>query len=282
MALIEAKDLSLGYDGRAILEQLNFTVNAGDYLCIVGENGSGKTTLMKTLLGLAEPLAGEIVFGDGLAKDAIGYLPQQTDAQKDFPASCREIVLSGFQGKTGFRPFYSAEEKKAAFANMERMGIADLANRSFSALSGGQRQRVLLARALSATRKLLLLDEPVAGLDPNAMNVMYGRIAELNRDGITVIMITHDVRAAVRFATHVLHIGSTVFFGTRDAYLRSGAGRYFLRGEAWNYGTPVKREGWGFEAPAQPEPAAGISAERYFAEGADGSSPAEPEGGEKE
>ncbi len=253
MALIQAKDLALGYDGRAILEQLNFTVEPGDYLCIVGENGSGKTTLMKALLGLTEPLGGEIVFGDGLSRDAIGYLPQQTDAQKDFPASCREIVLSGFQGKKGFRPFYTAEEKRAALENMKRMGVETLADRSFSALSGGQRQRVLLARALSATRKLLLLDEPVAGLDPNAMNVMYERIGELNRGGITVIMITHDVRAAVRYATHILHIGMTVFFGTRDAYLRSGAGRYFLRGETWNYGTPVRHDGWGVEMPQETE-----------------------------
>ncbi len=261
MALITARDLALGYDSRTILEHLNFTVDAGDYLCIVGENGSGKTTLMKTLLGLVEPTGGTIEFADGLRRDEIGYLPQTTEFQKDFPASVREIVLSGCQSRLGLRPFYGKAERKLAEENMDRMEIRDLADRCYSELSGGQMQRVLLARALCATRKVLLLDEPVAGLDPNATNVMYDRIAELNRSGITIIMITHDVRAAVRYATHVLHVGSSVFFGKRDAYLRSGAGRFFLREDAWDFGTPVRREGWSFEAPARSGAAEGGDAE---------------------
>ena len=229
MALLTVKNLSLGYDGRAIVEGLNFSVNKGDYLCIVGENGSGKTTLMKTLLKLTEPLKGEILFGEGLKQSEIGYLPQQTAAQKDFPASVREIVLSGCQGRLGRRPFYGKEEKKLAEENMKRMGILDLAERCYRDLSGGQQQRVLLARALCATRKVLLLDEPVSGLDPKVTAEMYSLIAELNKEGITVIMISHDIAAAARYASHILHIGAVLFYGTKEEYLESETGRFFLK-----------------------------------------------------
>ena len=228
MALLTAQDLTLGYDSRIIVEDLNFSVNAGDYLCIVGENGSGKTTLMRTMLRLQEPVRGRVLFGDGLKENEIGYLPQQTLVQKDFPASVREIVLSGCLGRCGLRPFYNMEEKALAGQSMERMGISGLAGRCYRELSGGQQQRVLLVRALCATRKALLLDEPVSGLDPNATAGMYGLIRELNREGITVIMVSHDVGAALRYATHVLHIGTSVFFGSKAEYLASEPGR-FLR-----------------------------------------------------
>lgn len=228
MALLSVQALSLGYDGHAIVEHLTFPVNAGDYLCIVGENGSGKTTLMKTLLGLTPPLSGTIVFGDGLKRNEIGYLPQQTVVQKDFPASVREIVLSGCRGGGAWRPFYSRADLDRARRNMARMGILDLEKRCYRDLSGGQQQRVLLARALCATQKVLLLDEPVSGLDPAATAQMYALIEQLNRDGITILMISHDVSAAARYASHVLHIGSKVFYGTRDAYCQSDAGRFFL------------------------------------------------------
>ncbi len=227
MALLQVKDLSLGYDGQAIVEHLNFDVHAGDYLCIVGENGSGKSTLMKTLLHLIPPMGGQIVTGDGLRKNEIGYLPQQTVVQRDFPASVQEIVLSGCQGRAGLRPFYNREERALAQENMERMGIADLAGRCYRDLSGGQQQRVLLARALCATQKVLLLDEPVSGLDPKVTAEMYSLISGLNKEGVTIIMISHDIAAAVQYASHILHIGDTVFFGTRDAYLKSPAGRLF-------------------------------------------------------
>ncbi len=228
MTLLTVRNLSLGYGSSAIAEGLNFTVNEGDYLCIVGENGSGKSTLMKTLLHLQAPVAGEILIGDGLQKNEIGYLPQQTVVQKDFPASVQEIVLSGCQGRCGLRPFYSKEEKRLAKENMERMGIAYLAKKSYRKLSGGQQQRVLLARALCATQKVLLLDEPVSGLDPKVTAEMYSLIEELNKDGITIIMISHDISAAVRYASHILHIGTTTFFGTREEYLESDAGKLFL------------------------------------------------------
>ena len=228
MALLTIQDLSVGYDSHAIVENLNFSVNAGDYLCIVGENGSGKTTLMKTLLRLQEPVRGRILTGDGLKNNEIGYLPQQTLVQKDFPASVREIVLSGCQGRCGRRPFYNKEEKRLAEENMERMGISGLRNRCYRELSGGQQQRVLLARALCATRKVLLLDEPVSGLDPKVTAEMYTLIAGLNRGGTTIIMISHDIEASVRYASHILHIGSTVFYGTKDAYLESDIGKIFL------------------------------------------------------
>ena len=228
MAFLTVQNLSLGYESHSIVTGLSFTVNAGDYLCIVGENGSGKTTLMRTLLRLQEPMGGQILFGDGLRQNEIGYLPQQTVVQKDFPASVREIVLSGCLGHCGLRPFYSKEEKQLAEANMARMGIPDLAERCYRELSGGQQQRVLLARALCATQKLLLLDEPVTGLDPVATAEMYDLIAGLNREGVTILMISHDIGAAVRYASHILHIGDSVFFGTKDEYLASGAGRAFL------------------------------------------------------
>ncbi|MCR5584285.1 MAG: metal ABC transporter ATP-binding protein [Lachnospiraceae bacterium] len=228
MALITVRNLSLGYEGKAIVENLNFTVNAGDYLCVVGENGSGKSTLMKTLLTLRAPLAGSIEIGDGLKKNEIGYLPQQTMVQKDFPASVKEIVLSGCQARCGLRPFYNKEEKALAQENMERMGITNLADRCYRELSGGQQQRVLLARALCATRKILLLDEPVSGLDPKVTLEMYNLIAKINKEGITVIMISHDLGAAVRYADHILHIGSSLFFGSKEEYLKSEAGKLFL------------------------------------------------------
>ncbi len=228
MALLTVQNVSLGYDSHAIVEDLNFAVNAGDYLCIVGENGSGKTTLMKTLLRLQEPLSGKILFGEGLKDNEIGYLPQQTVVQRDFPASVREIVLSGCQGRCGLRPFYNKEEKALAQKNMERMGVEGFANRCYRDLSGGQQQRVLLARALCATRKLLLLDEPVSGLDPKVTIDMYELIQGLNREGTTIIMISHDIAAAVRYATHILHIGKTVFFGTKEEYLASDTGRFFM------------------------------------------------------
>ena len=220
MALLTCRDLCLGYEGRQIVHGLNFTVNRGDYLCIVGENGSGKTTLMKTVLGLHRPLSGEIITGDGLKKDQIGYLPQQTAVQRDFPASVEEVVLSGCQGRCGLRPFYNKEEKRRAEENMARMDILSLRRRCYRELSGGQQQRVLLARALCATETLLLLDEPTAGLDPRVTEEMYDLVRNVNGDGITVMMISHDLSAALRDADHVLHIGSDVFFGTKEAFLR--------------------------------------------------------------
>lgn len=227
MAMIKVSDLTLGYENRAIITNLSFSVEEGDYLCIVGENGSGKSTLMKTLLGLQKPMSGSIVFGDGLQKNEIGYLPQQTVVQRDFPASVQEIVQSGCQARCGWRPFYNKEEKRLAEQNMERMGIKEYARRCYRELSGGQQQRVLLARALCATRKILLLDEPVAGLDPRVTAEMYELIHGLNQEGITIIMISHDITAAVCYATHVLHIGKRTFFGAKEDYQNSAFGKLF-------------------------------------------------------
>lgn len=229
MALITCSNVALGYEGKKIVENLNFTVNTGDYLCIVGENGSGKSTLMKTLLNLRAPMEGNIVLGDGLKQKEIGYLPQQTVVQKDFPASVREIVLSGCLNRCGLRPFYNKEEKQLAAQNMEKLGISHLAKRCYRELSGGQQQRVLLARALCATRKLLLLDEPVAGLDPKAMTDMYQLIESLNKqDGITVIMISHDIQAAEKYASHILHISNhPTFYGEKKEYTASQIGKHF-------------------------------------------------------
>ena len=233
MAQLSCKNLTLGYDGREILRDLNFEVRAGDYLVIVGENGSGKSTLIKTLLGLQKPMAGQIETGDGLSPTEIGYLPQQTVVQKDFPATVWEIVLSGCQSRRGLRPFYAAADKALAAEQMERLGVTALKKRCYRELSGGQQQRVLLARALCATQKILLLDEPVSGLDPKVTAEMYDLIAGLNKEGITVLMISHDMNAALSYASHVLHIGACVFFGTKAEYLESGAFRALAgKGEA--------------------------------------------------
>lgn len=232
MAQLTCENLSVGYEGKPILQNLNFQICKGDYLCIVGENGSGKSTLMKTILGLLSPIGGKILTGDGLLKNEIGYLPQQTIVQKDFPASVREIVLSGCQGRLRFRPFYNKEEKQLAEKNMNRMGILSLKDRCYRELSGGQQQRVLLARALCATQKVLLLDEPVSGLDPKVTLEMYHLIAQLNKtDNITIIMISHDIHAAVNYASHILYIGKEIFFGTKEEYLSSDLAKGFLTGE---------------------------------------------------
>lgn len=231
MSLITCRDLSLGYDGRAVVSGLSFSVEKGDYLCIVGENGSGKSTLIKTLLGLLPAVSGEITFGDNLKRFEIGYLPQQTEAQKDFPASVYEIVLSGCLNGCGFSPFYTKEQKKKAADNMEKLGIADLAKRCYRELSGGQQQRVLLARALCATHRLLLLDEPTAGLDPNASVDFYKLVSKLNLgDKITIIMISHDVATALAHASHILHIGNSKsqFFGKTDEYNKSDIGTSYI------------------------------------------------------
>ena len=230
MPQIVCENASLGYDGKPIVTGLSFTVNAGDYLCIVGENGSGKSTLMKTILNLTPPLAGSIRM-EGLKPTQIGYLPQQTQVQRDFPASVLEIVLSGFQGQRGWRPFYTKEEKAAASANLKKLGLEGFERRCYRELSGGQQQRVLLARALCATQKCLLLDEPISGLDPKAAAQMYEIIQQLHREGITIIMISHDVGVALADATHILHIGKHLFFGTKEGYLHSGIGRAFLSEE---------------------------------------------------
>ena len=221
MTQLTCQNLAVGYEGRAVLENLNFSVCPGDYLCIVGENGSGKSTLMKTILGLQPPVRGRVLTGDGLRKNEIGYLPQQTPVQRDFPASVREIVLSGCQGRCGGRPFYSKGEKQLAKTALERMQVAALAKRCYRTLSGGQQQRVLLARALCAAQNMLLLDEPVSGLDPKVTGEMYGLIQRLNReDGVTILMISHDITATLTYASHILHLGRRVFFGTKADYLR--------------------------------------------------------------
>ena len=219
MAQLTCENLTLGYDSKIVLKNLSFSVNTGDYLCILGENGSGKSTLMKTILHLLKPLDGKITTGDGLLADEIGYLPQQTNVQRDFPASVREIVLSGCQSRCGRRPFYIKSERLLAAQSLAKMGISHLAKRCYRELSGGQQQRVLLARALCATQKMLFLDEPVSALDPKTQEEMYSLIESLNKEGITIIMISHDVEAALKYASHVLHIGKEIFFGTKDEFV---------------------------------------------------------------
>ena len=235
MSLINCEDLSIGYNKSQIVEGLSFSVDAGDFLCIVGENGSGKSTLLKSLLGLNRPISGKIVFGDGLDCKKIGYLPQQTAVQRDFPASAYEIVLSGTLTRGAWSPFYTKKQKKLALDSMERLGIAHLKDRCFRELSGGQRQRVLLSRAICATERLIVLDEPVAALDADAAKEMYAAIESLNNDGIAVIMVSHDSEEAIRRATHVLHVSHRPkFFGTASDYAETDLYRKLISGGGKN------------------------------------------------
>jgi len=233
MPQLICQDLTIGYEGKAIITGLSFTVNTGDYLCIVGQNGSGKSTLLKTLLNLKKPLSGQIISGDGLKPDKTGYIPQQTQVQKDFPASVREVVRSGCLNRCGLRPYYGRAEKRIAEEYMEKLGISSLAKCYFRELSGGQQQRVLLARALCAARKLLMLDEPAAGLDPEASAEMNTIISELNSNGVTIILVSHDLSSSIKDASHILHIenGAALFFGTKADYMNSGLGRVYVNRE---------------------------------------------------
>lgn len=233
MAILSCENVSLGYEGDIMLSDVNFQLKGGEYLCIVGENGAGKSTLVKGLLRLKKPVTGKIVTGDGLKPNEIGYLPQQTNAQKDFPASVMEVVLSGRLNRLGWKPFFTKMDKQVAEEKMELMGISHLKNHCYQDLSGGQQQRVLLARALCATGKLLLLDEPVAGLDPVVTIELYDLIARINREfHITIIMVSHDINAAMRYASHILHLSNRqLFFGTTDEYQKDEEGKRFLGGK---------------------------------------------------
>lgn len=220
---ISCKNLTLGYDGQVVSEGINFSVNAGDYLVVLGENGAGKSTLLKTLVHQIKPLSGEMHYGD-MKHYEIGYLPQKTVVQRDFPASVWEIVISGCLSKLGTRPFYGKEEKEIAIQNMERMDILPLKDKSFRNLSGGQQQRVLLARALCASSKLLILDEPTAGLDEKSSTELYGLLETLNqKDGLAILMVSHDKKVAIKYATHILELTTEgPFFGTIDKYMMKG------------------------------------------------------------
>ena len=228
MVQLTCKDLVLGYDGKPVSRDVSFSISRGDYLCIVGENGAGKSTLVKALLGLNPPISGEITYTLQNKKKKIGYLPQHTEVQRDFPATVKEIVRSGNVGKMGLRPFYSRQDKELARFQMERLGILDLQDRCYRDLSGGQKQRVLLARALCATEEMLLLDEPVAGLAPLVTKELYELIEPLNRQGVTIIMVSHDIAAAVRYASHILHLSNVPrFFGTKAEYVKTDIGKSF-------------------------------------------------------
>ena len=227
MPLLSFENIAIGYDNNPIVENLTFAIEKGDYLTILGENGAGKSTLLKTTLGLIKPLSGKIVFDAEVKKTDIGYLPQQTVVQRDFPASVWEIVISGCLAKDGFRPFYSKQDKVAAEANIKRLGLEQLKKRCYRELSGGQQQRVLLARALCASDKILVLDEPVTGLDPKVTVQLYDLIDSLNKDGITIIMISHDLQA-LKHANKVLHLGHQTFFGAKEDYLNSQEYKTFL------------------------------------------------------
>ncbi len=233
MPLIQCENLTMSYENRNAVENVSFSIEPGDYLCIVGENGSGKSTLLKGLLGLMRPKNGKILFGDGLTQTSIGYLPQQTVVQRDFPASVQEVVISGCLHQKGFGPFYKPSQRAAANAAMEKLNITSLRKKSYRALSGGQQQRVLLARALCATDKLLLLDEPVTGLDPVVTSDLYALLKQLNQEGVAIVMVSHDINCSIHNARKILHMNTGVlFFGSVEAYRKSALCEKFLGRDA--------------------------------------------------
>ena len=233
MAQITCNDITLAYNGKPVLTNLSFSVSEGEYLCIVGENGTGKSTLIRAILGLFSPAHGEIVFGEGLSRRDVGYLPQQTAVQRDFPASVIEIVLTGLLGRRGLRPFYTRKEREEARLVMKELSIDDLARESYRSLSGGQQQRVLLARALLAARKMILLDEPTASLDPIATEDFYALIRRLCREkGITVLMVTHDLSVVRRDCDKILHLGmEPPLFMPLAEYESSTVGQSYLKSD---------------------------------------------------
>ena len=229
--LIQCQNLTLQYDRHIAVQNINLTIEPGDFLCIVGENGSGKSTLLKGMLGLLSPHSGQVVYAPSLSRTAIGYVPQQTTVQSDFPATVREIVLSGCLARKGHRPFFSSQEKKRAQSAMEQLGILSLCKDSYQTLSGGQQQRVLLARALCAADQLFCLDEPVTGLDPTATAELYQLLQSLCKQGMTIVMVSHDVESVLSYAKHILHLHTKcLFYGTAEAYRRTDYCHHLLGG----------------------------------------------------
>lgn len=212
MNLIESHGLRIGYDATTDMACPDFAIGPEDFLCVMGPNGSGKSALVKTLAGLMPPRAGELVMSDGLQDGGIGYLPQRTPLQDDFPATVREIVRTGCQSLRGLRPFFSCAEKDMAERALIRFGLADLAHRPYRSLSGGQRRRALLARALCVPRRLLLLDEPTAGLDEQAVETLYACLASLRTEGLAILMVTHERTSVHQLASHVLRMGQRAAF----------------------------------------------------------------------
>lgn len=232
MAQLRCENISVGYEDGIVVSDVSFELNRGDYVCIVGENGAGKSSLLKGILGLAKIQGGKLEYGDGMSRADVGYLPQQKDYQKNFPATVKEVVMSGFLNKMGLRPYYNRAEKAKAMEILSDFGMADYVRASFGSLSGGQKQRVLLARAMCATDKLLLLDEPTTGLDPVATEELYELLKRLNREKkTTILMVSHDLNKAVSDAGLILHVNKRSgcgYFGPADMYLDSEAARHFL------------------------------------------------------
>ncbi len=232
MAQLRCENISVGYEDGIVVSDVSFELNRGDYVCIVGENGAGKSSLLKGILGLAKIQGGKLEYGDGMSRADVGYLPQQKDYQKNFPATVKEVVMSGFLNKMGLRPYYNRAEKAKAMEILSDFGMADYVRASFGSLSGGQKQRVLLARAMCATDKLLLLDEPTTGLDPVATEELYELLKRLNREKkTTILMVSHDLNKAVSDAGLILHVNKRSgcgYFGPADKYVDSEAARHFL------------------------------------------------------
>lgn len=219
MNIITCKKLNIGYGEKVICKDINLSIDEGQFVCIVGENGSGKSTLLKTLLGINKPVSGKVVFDNSFNRNQVGYLPQQSDAQRDFPATVREVVLSGFLNRMGVRPFYNKREKDKAIKIMEELKVDDIINKSFKELSGGQQQKVLLARALCATDNLIFLDEPTNALDVKSRRKFYSLVSELNKSGMTVVMVSHNLDETIKYATSIIYIKDTLqFAGSKEDF----------------------------------------------------------------
>lgn len=194
-ALISFRDVALGYDGVPVLEGLTLDIHSGDFLALLGPNGCGKSTILKAIVGIIDPLRGSISRHIGNRPVRFGYVPQRETIEMVFPLTVFEVALMGTYGRVGpGRPVMRAERDKV-LSCLDDVGMADLQRKPFPTLSGGQRQRVLIARALAAEPDLLLLDEPLNGIDLQAAQIILNLIARLHRErGLTTVMVIHHLK----------------------------------------------------------------------------------------
>lgn len=229
--ILSVKDLNFNYGKIKILKDINFELDKGDYLGIIGANGSGKTTLIKVLLGLLQPSSGTVVYHQNILEDnALGYVPQKTFGDhQNFPATVKEIVRTGLLANKGFLKQYNDEDNKKVVEILNRLNLCDLKNRKINKLSGGQQQRVLLARSLVSNPRVLILDEPTSALDPEVREDFYQLLETVNKSGVTIILISHDLQSIEPYLNKVLLLDRKIlFFGNPKDFNKTVSAKSYL------------------------------------------------------